>query len=280
MPKPPTRQLSVVRYAQGWGYAAREWAVALDQVHWGSTDNDSATCLKGTANDRATVWRSTIKLGHRPTAIVLKVETLTNWRAVVGSYLGLTKAHRQWRGSRRLRNHGIAAARGCALLRGRDDSGLCEALVLEYIADQTLLEQLARPDLSISMQHKLARAVGRYLARMHLNHLVNRDSKPSNLMVQWNDGEPKLTVIDTVAISRERPADHDRSLERMMRDLLLEPIGCGYAPRRSIMMRALRQCAVRLGVRSQPDWCKARWERVSALIAEHGDPTPRDNPLA
>lgn len=116
-----------------------------------------------------------------------------------------------------------------------------------------------------------------------------------------------LAVIDAVGI-RRRPVrgpagvagSGERARARMLRDLILEPLGCGLRPRRALMMRTL------LAALDRPDaWpriagaptppmqtpepadrralarARARlWRDVAARVHRHGDPTPRVDPLA
>lgn len=279
MPTPPTEQIRVVRYAPGWGYAALEWEAALRAVDWNADpEAGGPRRLKIRVGGDCTVWLLTLRLPGREATAVLKTDQLPDWWAVLRSWLGLTKAHRQWRGAALLERRGFRAAQGLALLRGVTGGTMVDLLILETLPGKTVLEHLAQGDLGVKQQHALVRALGRHAARLADAGLVNRDAKPSNLMISWEADKPKIAVLDTVAIRKlAEPISSRRhaALGRMLRDYLLEPIGSGLPPRRTLMMRALRAMSERTG----PAWKKyrdARWSEVAALIAAHGDPTPKD----
>ena len=299
--RPAAKDLVVARYAVGWGYGAVEWEQALARIDWTpppgaasrGASEDRPRLLKERADGNAAVWSVALDFGKRNTrvrrrAVVLKVERLNDGWAVAKSLLRLTKAHRQWRGAKRLEHAGIRAAQGVAIVRGRCEADAFEMLALEMMPGRTLLEHLADREITLCKQHRLARVVGRHLAKLCLAGLVNRDSKPSNLMIEWNErGKPCLTVLDTVAIDRRlfgrKPFWIEEGLARMARDLLLEPAGCGFPVRRTLSMRALQACFDRLhpdaGPRRWRSWREVRWRQVEAMIEAHGDPTPNDTPM-
>ncbi len=298
LPLPPTVRLTVVRYSKGWGYGGEEWLRAFAALDWNlqakqdSPDNpgQSPILLKLRSDSRGSVWRVPLDFGVRCTRTnlrlaVLKVEVLESRWAVARSLLRLTKAHRQWRGAERLEKNGLRAARGVAILRGQTRTGAVEVLVLEALPGRTLLECLADTEIGVCQQHRLARAVGRHIASLCLAGIVNRDTKPSNLLVDWSEaGKPSITVLDTVAISRQPGAASrvgtETGLVRMARDLMLEPAGCKHPVRRTLAMRALQACFDRLhpdkGKGSWLAWRNRRWREVVAMIEAHGDPTPSD----
>jgi lipopolysaccharide kinase (Kdo/WaaP) family protein len=297
--RPPNSDLVVARYATGWGYAAVEWEHALAGIGHGSlpakpstnTPEDHSRLLK--QREGAAVWFMPVDFGKRNTKIahrqvVLKVETLDGWWAVARSLLRLTKAHRQWRGAELLEKNGFRAARGVAIIRGRSGAGPVEMLALEALPGQTLLECLADAAPGTGNEHRLARAIGRHIAALCLAGLVNRDSKPSNLLIEWKkNGQPSITVLDTVAITRQpfarKPFWIEEGLTRMARDLLLEPAGCNTPVRRTLAMRVLHACFDRLhpdqGSGRWRTWRDRRWREVAAMIEAHGDPTPQDDPM-
>jgi lipopolysaccharide kinase (Kdo/WaaP) family protein len=311
--RPPTDGLVVARYATGWGYGAVEWEDALARLDWdhpqdplsddtpeerphpnpGTPPPDRRPrLLKQRTDGQAAVWSVPLDFGKRNTrvrsrCVVLKVERLDNGWALAKSMLRLTKAHRQWRGAKRLEHASIRAARGVAIVRGRGPTGPVEMLALEALPGRTLLECLADAAPGTGNEHRLARAIGRHIAALCLAGLVNRDSKPSNLLIEWKkNGQPSITVLDTVAITRQlfarKPFWIEEGLTRMARDLLLEPAGCNTPVRRTLAMRVLHACFDRLhsdqGSGRWRTWRDRRWREVAALIEAHGDPTPRDNP--
>jgi len=272
MPPSPARNLTVVRYAQGWGFAAAEWERALARA-------TEPVCLKRFPDGECRVWRTMLSLGHTQREVVVKLQPLGSWRKLIQSWLGLSQHARQWRGAERLAAKGFRAARGRVLLRGENDTGPVELLVLESLPGRTVLEHFAQ-DLSLREQRALARALGRHAAAMTNAGLANRDSKPSNLIVDWTGDPPAVAVVDTVAIRPigTGPEPARRALIRMLRDLLLEPIGCGVRIRQTDMMRALRATTDAQG-RAWKRHRTAVWREVSDRIAAHGDATPIDRPL-
>ncbi len=296
--RPAASDLVIARYAVGWGYGAVEWERALARIDWKpppdeashNPSEDRPLLLKERTDGNAAVWSVPLDFGKRNTRIrsrlvVLKVERLDNGWAVARSLLRLTKAHRQWRGAKRLEQAGIRAAQGVVILRGQCPSGPVEMLALEAEPGRTLLEHLADTALGVGNEHRLARAIGRHLASLCLAGLVNRDTKPSNLMIVWKEkSKPSITVLDTVAIDRRlfarKPFWIEEGLARMARDLMLEPKGYNIPVRRTLAMRTLQACFDKL----HPDqsrthwrsWRDRRWQEVNAMIEAHGDPTPSD----
>ena len=127
-------------------------------------------------------------------------------------------------------------------------------------------------------QHDLARRAGELTARLAAAGLFNRDHKPSNIIVEHErPGAPKspgLVLIDTAGVTRlgaRRP-------ERMLFNLVVEFVGTRTLPRRTLLMRALRAYLDHANgsTRGTP---RAVWDEVERLLAEHGDPTPKDDPL-
>jgi hypothetical protein len=281
VPAPPTEDLRVARYAPGWGYAAREWQAALGAIDWDAPDHAGGPRRLKTRDGDCTVWLAALTLPGRAATVVLKVDPLPNWWEVFRSWLGLTRAHRQWRGARLLQSRGFHAAGGLALLRGTTGGTIAELLVLEALPGKTVLQHLADDDLSVGQQHALARALGRHAAKLLRAGLINRDAKPSNLVVSWHGDTPAIAVVDTVAVRKllmPRSGRTESPLSRMLRDFLLEPLGTGPPPRRTLMRRTLRATTDTTG-RAWKKHRDAHWNRVAALIAAHGDPTPRDQPL-
>lgn len=234
--------------------------------------------------------------------LVLKGRAFTSMLARVRCSLRVSTMHRQWSGARRLHGAGIPAARPIALL-GRSPRAmepLCrslglppggyEVLVLEHVPGETALEILSAHRLGVRRQHALARAVGVHAATMLRAGLCNRDHKPSNLIVCFEDDIPLLTLIDSVGIHRR---GNPGELARMLSMLLIEPLGVGLRPRAALVYRVLRDaCAAWLegtlgrplgAARSDPRALRAlvrsTARRVEQYIETHGDPTPKVHPL-
>lgn len=193
-----------------------------------------------------------------------------------------TRGDRQWRGASWLMRHGFSTAKPLLLADAFVDGVRSELLVTAYIDARSVLEHLAAGDLSVGEQHEVARALGRMIAEMDRRGRWNRDGKPSNLLLERDDaGAFRIVVIDTVAIRRAREFT---SVWRALANLYIEPLGCGVPPRRSLCARAVRE-VVGAPPRgdARHDWELVRgvtWGKVREIIAAHGDPTPRVNPLA
>jgi tRNA A-37 threonylcarbamoyl transferase component Bud32 len=222
-------------------------------------------------------------------AVVLKRWDLDSLPARFKTALHASRGHRHWRGAECLLGHGIPTATPY-LLATRRGSGTNELwLVMEALRGRTLLGHLAASDLSVRQEHAMARAAGRMVAQVGLARLFNRDSKPSNLIVTGVETDaPEIAIIDCVAI-RRAPSALPPGAWRMFASLVIEPMGCGVAPRRTIMMRALRgyfgeamnqRHEMRsVGREDRRTALRLVWNAVSMMIQEHGDPQPRVNPL-
>lgn len=281
MPPPPFETLTVVRYAEGWGFAASEWRQALAGVDWsGAGGPNAAQRLKIRADGDATVWRARITIAKRPHDLVFKVDPLDSpWR-LLRSWLGNTRHARQWRGSELLTARGFAAARCVAILRARDDRGAAEVLVTETLPGPTVLELLAPGALAVRQQHALARGVGRLFAKFIHQGVIVRDPKPSNLIVlAWDQSAPRLGLVDTVDI-RRGAMDPDAIVKAW-----LEPAGVGRPPRRTLAFLAMRTMLEGCRDAAHPQPAETRgalrdlWSRAVTEIARHGDATPHDDPL-
>jgi tRNA A-37 threonylcarbamoyl transferase component Bud32 len=246
---------------------AEDWADAL-----ASFNPSEAQLLKqdsGTA-----VYRTTMLA----LAVVIKRWDLTGPAARLKSLLGASRAHRHWRGADRLLKNNISTAQPYVLAR----SGRAQWLVMQALEGKTLLEHMRDQDLSVKQSHALARDIGRQLADFDLAMVYNRDHKPSNLIVVGDQAQRSVAVIDTVAI--RKGLDH----ARMMASLLIEPTGCQLRVRSALAMRVLRSYYdERKTARASDDDTPRRmreyrsytWKQVRRLIARHGDPTPRVDPL-
>ena len=238
-------------------------------------------------------------------------ELIVKWRELVGlrdrakNLLRASRGFRQWRGARRLQRAGIPVAGPIALLTQYGDADAAtrptallpakawprEWLLLEVAPGKTLLRHLADRDLSIRDEHALARAVGVQVGAMLTANVCNRDHKPSNLIVTFDEGVPIVTLIDTVAIRRR---GNPGEMARMLATLLIEPIGVGAAPRGALAFRVLRDaCAAWLehtlarplgtakgDKKALRAMVRSMARRVDQYIRTHGDPTPKVNPLA
>lgn len=199
--------------------------------------------------------------------VVIKIRKLARFGDRIKHILDLGRASRQWRGSELLARLKISTARPLALATEHRNKEAFEWLILEALPGKTVLQHLADRDLTARQEHLIACELGILAESLHTRGYFNRDPKPSNLIVTSLD-PVRIAVIDSIAIQRRR----DRGLERMLASMVIEPIGCRCPPRRALMMRAVSVC------RSESP--RVLWKKVSAVVATHGDPTPKSNPLA
>ena len=233
---------------------------------------------------RATVLR----MDHTPAgAVVVKTRLLNRLRDRLDTLFMRTQLERQIRGARTLQRIGVATAEPLLLVRGvhRATRSPRESLVTRALPGRTLLhlmDDIARRRAhapSLDAQRAVAHTLGRQLQRFAAAGLFNRDHKPSNLIVMFDDSPPEIAVIDTVAIRRDHVRDGGL---RMLTSLMLEPLGCRCPPPRTMRMRTLIAATTD---QAHPQGAplvarKAAWRAVAQAIHEHGDPTPRVNPLA
>lgn len=283
--QPPTTRLRAVR---GTPEDRKRWVELLPRLFGvGSPESAEIPRPTKTLKANAIVGVYAASLGGRE--VVLKC-----WRAAsrldrLYAIAAASRAYRQWNGAERLTALSIPTPRCLAIVRGRDASDAVEALVMERVIGKTLLDHLAHDSLPPRAAHRVAEQLAAHCAAMARAGVFNRDPKPSNLVVTHADSRSaEVAMIDTVAIRRMPGlrASPDRApLER----LVIEAIGVGATPPRGPMARFVlewtrRTRGVSAGARrSDPTWKRARlelWRELAARIRAHGDPTPRDNPLA
>lgn len=233
---------------------------------------------------------------------------------------GSTRHLRQWRGAELLMKHGFAAARPMVVFRARgmvvgeaatirDESrqaesrvsfspalsqgergaaarraGLVEVLVLEWLPGKTLLQHMADGDLSLKQEHALADAVGVLAGTMLDKSLATRDFKPSNIVVSWHHGVPRVGLVDTADVGRVRGCAARLS---MAFALAVEPRGLRCLPRRALCWRAIK-AIVRSHI-NEPDYTdlerdvrfetRELWQDLREPLFMHGSGVPKVNPL-
>ncbi len=229
-------------------------------------------------DERVTVLAATLNIGGDAVRTVIKTWRLVRARDAANRLAGSTQALRHWRAARWLASIGVRTAEPWAVFRRRVGGSLQETLAMEALPGRTLLhhlDEIARgvSALSALERHSIAAEVGAQIGAITGAGRFNRDHKPSNLIVV--EGAPpgaRVGVIDCVGI---RPDRLRVGSARMLASLMIEPTGMGCVPPRTLRMRCL---AALLGG-SPRSARKAAWRAVGALIAEHGDPTPRVDPL-
>lgn len=236
-----------------------------------------------------------------------------------------SKSERHWRGAAWLTRHSIDTAPCLAMAHDATFIARRDYLIMEQLVGPTVLDVLAgarrrdtregghagegpfdgprtaagredRASIGVRDELAIARAIGRQAARLIGLGRFNRDHKPSNLIVVRRSGGMRVAVIDCVAIlPLSRGGGAGEAMERMLASLVIEPLGLGVSPRRSLILAALRG-ALELergrsggragghGVgsparRAGKGRVRGLWLSIAARVSAHGDPTPRVRPL-
>ena len=271
------------------------WARALCQEPWA----EHAVLLKEDAGVR--VLAATVR--NRP--VVLKFYRHESAFDRARSRLGVAAADRHWTGAALLAAEEIDCAPMLALVSQKTARAREDCLIMGRLQGQTLLnwlQDVRQGKVSVARQHAVARAVGAQVGCILAAGLHNRDHKPSNLIVRFEDDRPVIAVADCQGVKRlER--EKSRHTVRMQASLALEAIGSGVLPRRSLIAMTLSSAvaaytARRFGKASVHDalamdgderrrilralprgTALAAWRRIAERIRVHGDPTPRVDPL-
>ncbi len=215
------------------------------------------------------VWRVTTST--EVVTIKCRKETLWGWMRFV---LARSPLHREVKGAAVLTGANVRTAVPLALCRGNRT----QCLILRHVPGRTLLECMADANLTGAQRQRIAISIGRQLRQMGEQGVMNRDHKPSNLIVDEGvAGEPLVTVIDAAGVF-QAPV-RGWGMPAMLASLVIEPIGCTLRLRGRDVVRVLHQVIKDDGL--------GQWKSVRDLlgaarqiVAEHGDPTPTVNPLA
>lgn len=211
-------------------------------------------------------------------AVVVKAQRVEGVWGRVRDALGRTRLDRQWARAALVRARCRAAVVGdIAVCSARDEGGArWTMLISERVEGDTLLRAMAAPPAGRA-RRALARAAGALAAELARAGLMNRDLKPSNVIVRGG----ALVLIDLAGVARASPGGA-RVLAPMLASLVIEPSGCGVAIRRTDRSRAVRACVEAMGRELAADRRLARrglWRAVDARVRAHGDPTPKHDPL-
>ena len=260
-------RIRAVRVGDGEDGAA--WVRALSSPAW----LEGSEVLK---EDGDVVVRRARVLGRD---VVVKRWGMSRAKRRLQAVLNTTPACRHWRGAERLKAIGVRTAEPYALVRGRDESGTCEVLAMEWLRGRSVLEHVASPTLSVRGQHTLARAVGAHIGLLAEHGAVNYDGKASNLIVIEGDGPPEIGVIDCGAVGGMNDGEPADSLSR----LVVEMIGVGCPPRVALAMRAVEPLidvwdSMGLSI-PRRTFRDEIWACVREFLRRHGDPTPKVDPL-
>lgn len=207
-------------------------------------------------------------------------------RGVLGAarwMLGCTRLDRQWARAAVVRARTRATvARDVVLCSSRDGAGAPWTLLIsERVEGSTLLRTMADARLGGRARGRLARASGALVAELANGGLMNRDLKPSNVLVREGDGALVLIDLAGVVVLGQRVA-RERALVPMLASLVIEPSGCEVEIRRTDRARAVWACAAAMDSVLPADRRGERrrlWRLVEARVRAHGDPTPKNDPL-
>lgn len=221
------------------------------------------------AEGSARVWRAE---GPDGPVVVKSIPIRGAWGSA-RARLGLSRAHRQWRGHALLAGLGVATGSPLLLAEARGGAGgPTLLLVLRFVPGVPMIDLLAGGALSASRELALARALGEQIAALARARVLNRDHKLSNLIAL--PGDEGVAVIDAVGVSRRAWASPVTLAGRMLFSAAVEGYGIGRPPRRTLRVAAASACARALG-------CDPRrlLTLASARLARHGDARPKVSPL-
>lgn len=250
----------------GGGERRLAWAEALADRPW-----ERGHLIK--RDSERTVWRASA-LGSAVSVKIRPARGLRRARVL----LGRTDLGRSVRGADLLTGSGV----GCARVFAHALVGADETLVTEWLEGPTLLERLAAGD--GAERAALLSRTGELIGRQLRSGLLNRDHKPSNVIVTSADGTA-LGLVDVGGVRAVLGSASSavRDGGRMCASVAIEPMGVG-CPLSETELDALIHAAcvsACAGVVSvSPEYLRPRMSRrARRLIETHGDATPRVNPL-
>ena len=247
--------------------SSADWAAACAGFQGGEALKD---------HDRGTVWRTEL-LGR---ACVLKCLRLDSPRRRVQALLRCSPAWRHWQQARWLRAHGFSTAETWAIVTGRRGGEAVECLVMQHLPGASVLEHMAMQDLPARSRLHVAEAVARLACRLAHEGRVNRDAKPSNLIVtSLHETGAHLAVIDCADL-RPCPRDDEGAVVRMLASAVIEAVGSGCPPSLAERMRGVKSAAEALDPGEPRARVRRLWRLVDEAVRAHGDPRPKVNPLA
>lgn len=214
------------------------------------------------------VWLASVESER----VAVKVRPLESAIERLRFRLGLTDLGKAALGAAVLSARGLLTPRVRVLGLVRHEGAWREVLVSPWAEGPTLLAAWANAD--APGRRALARLAGDVVGGLAGLGLFNRDAKPSNVVLDDTDG-PVMVDVGGVRLS-----GGDRALElaRMVSALGFEPTGVGHAPAFGEVVVGARAALRGSGVDR-----RGRQRVVSELrklIAAHGDPRPKDDPLA
>ncbi|MEO0631964.1 MAG: hypothetical protein AAFY46_14755 [Planctomycetota bacterium] len=257
----------------GEGESRQAWKEALADRPW-----ESGTLIK--KDGEREVWQARV-LGSVVSMKVRPAERIRAW-------LGTTDFARSVRATGWLLHKGFETP--AVLARGV--VGRHELLINEWVDGPTLLRLLADAG-DVARRRDLFEAAGRLIGRLWRSGLVNRDHKPSNLVLRSRSlDHPHLLDVGGI---RKRSRDDEikealryrgeyRMIARMCASQVIEPRGVGIDVSPGDI-ELLVSTVFRVETQSSaipqtyPNLAREVLRDVNALIESHGDATPKINPL-
>jgi hypothetical protein len=185
--------------------------------------------------------------------------------------LGATDLSRACLGAAILNARGVYSPKVRVLALVRVDGAWQEVLVTEWAGGRMLLGLWVEG--SDDDRRKLAALAGAAVGRLSSLCVFNRDCKPSNIVV---DGL-EVGFVDVGGV-RSSGGDLAGELARMIGALGFEPTGVGARPTFDEVVIGVRAALGAAGV--EPAQRRGVLKLVRELARAHGDPTPKDNPVA
>ncbi len=185
--------------------------------------------LKGDAATQ--VWLTT----YNNAPLILKRWHLVSWLDRFKAFFKQSRGDRHWLGAARLHKSHIRTAACHALVKESDAHGVWYWLVMEQLQGPTLLEHLTNNVLTFAQEEELLEELAAITAQQVHAGFVNRDQKPSNLILLQGEGPLHLAVIDTVGLVGYTSARE----VRMIASLVFEAPGLKSAHRRARSYRFL-----------------------------------------
>jgi tRNA A-37 threonylcarbamoyl transferase component Bud32 len=221
---------------------------------------------------RGGFWQTTVCLGERPVAVVVKCFRLDSLRLRLAERYRLGPASRSWQYGHALWQRGIPTPRPLALLHGY--RRFCPAwalLVCEKLEDVVDLRQAIAylqkeiPRDGPDRYWQLIRAVAKLVARLHRHGFSDRDLKAAHFLVprcylEEGGDEPELHLVDLVGLSRPLVLTQTRrmrDLARLQASFHNEP-AISRTDRLRFLLAYLRD-----GLPKKCDW-KHWWRKIAA----------------
>ncbi len=162
-------------------------------------------------DDRSRVWVSS----HADRRWVVKRYRAPAWKTRLYHLFRRTPAWQEWCGTRRLAHAGVRVSMPLALVHESGLSNCVQTLILPYVEGESLYHWLvdssdSRLEVPTCRARQIvARMIGRQIGAMTTAGIINRDLKPSNLIIDspCEQGETQPCMIDPAGLRRRRPGE-------------------------------------------------------------------------